>query len=97
MLCRELGLLFTASVVAIDGSKFKAVNNRDRNFTPKVKKRQEQIEESIERYLEQLDTADRQEPTEALAARTTPQGQARRGSRQQMQRMDELEGSAGSP
>jgi transposase len=70
-LCRRLGLLATASV-AIDGSKFKAVNNRDRNFTAaKMKRRMAQIEESVARYLKQLDSADRQEPTEALAMRTT--------------------------
>ena len=69
-LCREMGLLATASV-AIDGSKFKAVNNRDRNFTQgKVERRRAQLEESVARYLAQLDTADRQEPTEALAAKT---------------------------
>lgn len=69
-LCREIGLLSTASV-AIDGSKFKAVNNRDRNFTKgKVERRRAQLEESVARYLAQLDTADRQEPTEALAAKT---------------------------
>jgi transposase len=66
-LCRELGLLATASV-AIDGSKFKAVNNRDKNFTEaKVTRRWAQLEESVARYLSQLDTADRQEPSEALA------------------------------
>ena len=70
-LCRQLGLLATASV-AIDGSKFKAVNNRDRNFTAaKMKRRMAQIEESVARYLHQLDSADRQEPSEALAMRTT--------------------------
>jgi transposase len=70
-LCREMGLLATASV-AIDGSKFKAVNNRDRNFTrAKVERRRAQLEESVARYLSQLDTADRQEPTEALAAKVT--------------------------
>ena len=70
-LCREMGLLMTASV-AIDGSKFKAVNNRDRNFTrAKVERRRAQLEESVARYLSQLDTADRQEPTEALAAKVT--------------------------
>jgi transposase len=70
-LCREMGLLATASV-AIDGSKFKAVNNRDRNFTrAKVERRRSQLEESVARYLSQLDTADRQEPTEALAAKVT--------------------------
>src|SRR5512141_845773 len=70
-LCREMGLLATASV-AIDGSKFKAVNNRDKNFTrAKVERRRAQLEESVARYLAQLDTADRQEPTEALTAKTT--------------------------
>jgi len=66
-LCRQMGLLATASV-AIDGSKFKAVNNRDRNFTRgKVERRQAQLEESVARYLSQLDTADRQDPSETLA------------------------------
>jgi len=70
-LCREMSLLVTASV-AIDGSKFKAVNNRDKNFTrAKVERRRAQLEESVARYLSQLDTADRQEPTEALAAKVT--------------------------
>jgi hypothetical protein len=70
-LCREMGLLATASV-AIDGRKFKAVNNRDKNFTrAKVQRRRAQLEESVARYLSQLDTADRQEPTEALAAKVT--------------------------
>jgi transposase len=70
-LCREMGLLTTASI-AIDGSKFKAVNNRDKNFTrAKVERRRAQLEESVARYLSQLDTADRQEPTEALEAKAT--------------------------
>src|SRR5881392_1608015 len=70
-LCREMGLLAMASV-AIDGSKFKAVNNRDKNFTrAKVERRRAQLEESVARYLSQLDTADRQEPTEALAVKVT--------------------------
>src|ERR1700736_6267732 len=70
-LCREMGLLVKASV-AIDGGKFKAVNNRDRNVTPaKVERRRAQLEQSVARYLSQLDTADRQEPSEALAAKTT--------------------------
>ena len=69
-LCREIGLLTKASV-AIDGSKFKAVNNRDKNFTrAKMERRLAQIEESVARYLSQLDTADLQEPSEALAAKT---------------------------
>ena len=69
-LCREMGLLTTASV-AIDGSKFKAVNNRDRNFTrAKVERRRAQLEESVARYLSQLDTTDLQEPSETLAQKT---------------------------
>lgn len=58
LICRRLGL-FTQSVMAIDGSKFKAVNNRDRNFTfAKMKRRAEEIDKSIERYLRQLDAMD---------------------------------------
>jgi transposase len=69
-LCRELGLRTQASV-AVDGSKFKAVNNRDKNFTrAKMERRLAQIDESVARYLSQLDTADLQEPSEALAAKT---------------------------
>lgn len=56
--------LFGENLVAINGSKFKAVNNRDRNFTSaKLKRRMEKIESSINRYLTALDAADRQEPT----------------------------------
>ena len=70
-LCRTMGLLTHASV-AIDGSKFKAVNNRDRNFTrAKMERRMAQIEASVARYLQQLDTADRQEPSEALKTKTS--------------------------
>jgi len=61
MLCKKLNL-FADAFVAIDGSKFKAVNNRDRNFTKaKMKRRLQQIDESIERYLSQIASADRQE------------------------------------
>ena len=70
-LCRRLGLLAQASV-AIDGSKFKAVNNRDRNFTAaKMKRRLAQIEESVARYLRQLDSNDRQAPSLAQEMKTT--------------------------
>jgi transposase len=59
-LCRKMEL-FSDAIVAIDGSKFKAVNNRDRNFTPhKLKARMAQLEESVARYLDELDRADRQ-------------------------------------
>ena len=58
-LCRKLDLLSVPSV-AIDGSKFKAINARDKNFTEaKMKRRLERIDESIARYMAQLDTADR--------------------------------------
>ena len=61
MVCRKLDL-FSDAFVAIDGSKFKAVNNRDRNFTrAKLKRRLEQIDESIDRYLAQINSVDRQE------------------------------------
>jgi len=69
-LCRQIGLLTTASV-AIDGSKFKAVNTRDKNFTRgKVERRRAQLEKSVARYLAELDTADLQEPSEELTAKT---------------------------
>src|SRR4249919_76147 len=74
-LCRQMGLLAKACV-AIDGSKFKAVSSRDNNFTKgKMERRLAQIEESVARYLSQLDTADRQTaageaPSEELVART---------------------------
>ena len=59
LLCRRLKL-FTDGIVAIDGSKFKAVNNRDKNFTDrKLKARMEQLDDSIKRYLVELDRADR--------------------------------------
>jgi transposase len=91
ILCRQMGLLSTASV-AIDGSKFKAVNNRDKNFTrAKVERRRAQIEESVARYLQQLDTADRHEPSEALAARTTRLKEKIARLEQEMQRLADLE------
>src|SRR5258705_2585956 len=70
-ICRKLGLLATASV-AIDGSKFKAVNNRDKNFTTgKIERRRKQLEDSVARYLAQLETADRQEPSETITLKKT--------------------------
>lgn len=90
-LCRGMGLLATASV-AIDGSKFKAVNNRDRNFTrAKVERRRAQLEESVARYLSQLDTADRQEPSEALATKTTRLKEKLAKLAEEMRRLDGLE------
>src|SRR6204780_2972424 len=90
-LCRAMGLLTQASV-AIHGSKFKAVNNRDRNFTrAKMERRMAQIEESVARYLEQLDTADRQEPSEALLTKTNRLKEKIETLKQQMRRLERLE------
>jgi transposase len=90
-LCREMGLLAKASV-AIDGSKFKAVNNRDKNFTrAKVERRRTQLEESVTRYLSQLDTADRQEPSEALAKKTTHLKEKLAKLKEEMERLKGLE------
>lgn len=61
-ICRNLKLLVDG-VVAVDGSKFKAVNNRDRNVTPhKMEQRLKQIQKIIDRYMQSLDTADRTSP-----------------------------------
>jgi transposase len=90
-LCRKMGLL-TKSSVAIDGSKFKAVNNRDRNFTRgKVERRRAQLEESVARYLSQLDTADLQEPSEALAAKTAHLKEKLAKLESEMQRLEAIE------
>src|SRR5256886_10147137 len=89
--CREIGLLTQASV-AIDGSKFKAVNNRDKNFTrAKMDRRMAQIEESVARYLQQLDTADRQEPSEALKTKTSRLKEKITKLKEQMQRLHAVE------
>jgi transposase len=89
-LCRAMGLLTQASV-AIDGSKFKAVNNRARNFTrAKMERRMAQIEESVARYLQQLDAADRQEPSEGLQAKTTRLKEKIEKLKEQMQRLKVL-------
>ncbi len=67
VLCRELSL-FSQAVAAIDGSKFKAVNTRDKSFTKaSLRKRMEQLEASIDRYLQALETADRHEGEVAQA------------------------------
>jgi len=90
-LCRRLDLFADASV-AIDGSKFKAVNTRDRNFTrAKVKRRMEQIEESVDRYLHQLDSADRQEPSVARTTKTVRLKDKIATLKQEMQRLEKLE------
>jgi transposase len=89
-LCRRLNL-FTKAVVAIDGSKFKAVNNRDKNYTvTKVGKRMEQVDASIGRYLAALDRADREE-SDVTEARTTRIKEKIAGLRRQMQFLKEME------
>ena len=90
MICRQLKLL-TQGSVAVDGSKFKAVNNRDRNFTPhKLEQRMRQVEESIERYLGALDTADRTQPVdlELKAARLNEKLSKLRTQMQQLREME---------
>jgi transposase len=90
-LCRQLDLFADASV-AIDGAKFKAVNNRDRNFTrAKMKRRMEQVEESVARYLHQLDSADRQEPSLARATKTARLKDKIATLKEEMQRLKKLE------
>jgi transposase len=90
-LCRTLGL-FAEAAVAIDGSKFKAVNNRDRNFTrAKMERRMAQIEESVSRYLHQLDSADREEPSQARTTKTVRLKDKIATLKEQVQRLAVLE------
>ena len=90
-LCRRLEL-FADACVAIDGSKFKAVNSRDKNFTrAKMKRRMEQIEESVDRYLQHLDSADRQEPSLARTTKTDRLADKIATLKKEMQRLEELE------
>ena len=94
-LCRRMGLL-TGGTVVVDGSKFKAVNNRDRNFTQaKMARRLAQIEESIARYLQQLDSADRQEPSEAVLIKTTRLKEKIGRLQQELDRLGVLDGLMG--
>jgi hypothetical protein len=89
LLCRRLEL-FSEGSVAIDGSKFKAVNARDRNFTQaKMQRRLEQIDESIVRYLSQLDSADRQGPM-VPEAKITRLNEKIATLRQEIQRLNAL-------
>ena len=88
MLCRKLNL-FADAFVAIDGSKFKAVNNRDKNFTrAKMKRRLAEVEASIERYLSELAAADRREPATDKAERLADKIAA---LKEEMSRLKKLE------
>ena len=90
-LCRRMDLLSKASV-AIDGSKFKAVNNRDKNFTKgKVERRRKQLEESVARYLAQLDTADRQEPSEIITLKKTRYKEKLENLKNEMAKLEAIE------
>jgi transposase len=90
VLCRQLGL-FTRAVVAIDGSKFKAVNNRDKNYTvAKVTGRMEQVDASIARYLRALDQADRDE-SDVAEAKSGRLKEKIAGLRRQMQALKVME------
>src|ERR1700740_2702720 len=96
-LCRMIGLL-TQPSVAIDGSKFKAVNTRDKNFTrAKMERRMAQIEESVARYLEQLDTADRHEPSGALPTQKNHPQEKIAKLKEEMQRLYGLKARMLSP
>jgi transposase len=90
LLCRRLGL-FAQALVAIDGSKFKAVNTRDKNYTrAKVQRRIEQIEESVARYLSELDSADRRGDAEVNEAHTRHLKDKLATLHSEMQRMQAL-------
>src|SRR5258708_26435720 len=84
-------VFFPQASVGLDGSNCKAVNNRDKNFTrAKMDRRMTQIEESVPRYLQQLDTADRQEPSEALKAKTSRLKEKIPKLKEQLQRLEVL-------
>jgi len=90
VLCRKLDL-FTQAIVAIDGSKFKAVNNRDKNFThAKMQRRLAMIDQSIARYLSDMDTADRAEPEVAQMKKERLQDKIA-ALKQQMRQLKELQ------
>src|SRR5215475_14024601 len=88
-LCRRMNL-FTQAIAAIDGSKFKAVNNRDKNFTrAKVEKRIAQVKASIARYLDALERTDK-EDSDVAEARTARLKEKIAGLKQQMQLLKEM-------
>ena len=88
-LCRHLDL-FSDAIVAIDGSKFKAVNNRDKSFTErKLKARMQQVEESVARYLAELDRADR-EPAAVSEGRVSHLKEKIKGLKAQMKDLKQI-------
>ena len=89
LLCRRMKL-FIDGIVAVDGSKFKAVNNRDKNFTErKLQARIEQLEDSIERYMVELDRADR-DATAVLPGRVAHLKEKIAKVKQQMQALERI-------
>src|ERR1700722_14969007 len=89
VMCRDLKL-FSEAIVAIDGSKFKAVNNRDKNFTDrKLEARMQQLEDSIARYMTELDRADR-EPVLVTEARVEHIKQKVETVKQQMRQLKQI-------
>jgi transposase len=89
-LCRQMRL-FTDAVLAIDGSKFKAVNNRDRNFTQKkIKSRMEHLEKAVKQYLDDLDRADR-EPACVSETRVTHVKEKIAAIRAEMRKLTKIE------
>ena len=91
LLCRNLGLI-AGGTVAVDGSRFRAVNARDRNFTPvTIRRRMEQVDASIQRYLGMLDTADRQEGevAEVRTARLTTRLEELRRQMRELEAMEQ--------
>ena len=89
-LCRSMKV-FSHAIVAIDGSKLKAVNSRDRNFTVgKVRGRRQQLEESVARYLAELDRADR-DPALLPEGRAPHLKDKMATLREQMEKLDAIE------
>lgn len=90
-LCRRVGVL-KGDCVAVDGSKFKAVNNRDRNFTKaKIASRLAHLETEVGRYIEEADRIDRQETGAARAERAAHLKGRYHGIRQQIERLLAME------
>ena len=89
-LCRNMKV-FSHAIVAIDGSKLKAVNSRDRNFTVgKIKGRRQQLEDSVARYLAELDRSDR-DPTLLPEGRVPQLRDKLAKLHAQMEKLDEIE------
>jgi transposase len=96
LVCRNLGLI-AGGTVAVDGSRLRAVNARDRNFTPvTIRRRMEQVDASIQRYLGMLDTADQQEgqATELRTARLTTRLDALRRQMRDLEAMEQAVAAA---